>query len=163
VNAYAESTPDGWVLVLVRDLRHPPARVWAALTEPDQVSAWAPFTTEHSLAERGELVLRLEDGDQRYDLPSTVLQADPPTLLVYRWGETLLRWELAPTGDGTRLVLRHHVGNRDDMPKAAAGWHLCFQVLHHLLDGDPVPPIRSQDALAHGYQDLHDHYAAQLR
>ena len=39
MNAHAESTPQGWVLVLVRDLRHPPAAVWAALTEPAQLAA----------------------------------------------------------------------------------------------------------------------------
>ena len=26
MNAYAESTPEGWVLVVARDLRHPPEK-----------------------------------------------------------------------------------------------------------------------------------------
>ena len=30
---------DTWTLVLVRDLHHPPATVWHALTEPDQMGA----------------------------------------------------------------------------------------------------------------------------
>ncbi|MFL5468934.1 MAG: polyketide cyclase, partial [Gemmatimonadaceae bacterium] len=28
---------DTWTLVLVRDLRHPPAKVWEALTDPEQL------------------------------------------------------------------------------------------------------------------------------
>ena len=31
---------DTWTLVLVRDLRHPPAKVWRALTEPEQLREW---------------------------------------------------------------------------------------------------------------------------
>jgi hypothetical protein len=34
---------DNWTLVLVRELRHPPARVWEALTDPDHLREWAPF------------------------------------------------------------------------------------------------------------------------
>jgi uncharacterized protein YndB with AHSA1/START domain len=163
MNARAESTADGWVLVLVRQLRHPPAKVWAALTDPTQLAAWAPFTAERSLTEPGDLTLTMIDGDDRVDLAATVTKADAPTLLEYRWGSDLLRWELAAARDGTRLTLRHQVGDRDDLARAAAGWHLCLDVAEHLLDGDPVPPVRGQEALRHGWKELHDQYAAQLR
>jgi uncharacterized protein YndB with AHSA1/START domain len=162
MTAHAESTADGWVLVLERQLRHPPATVWAALTEPGQLERWAPFSTERTLAEPGELTLTMVDGDSRVDVAATVTKADPPALLEYSWGDDLLRWELQPTATGTRLTLRHRVGSREDLPRAAAGWHLCLDVAEHLLDGDPVPPIRGQDAMAHGWQALHDRYAAEL-
>ena len=32
---------DKWTLVLVRDLRHPPEKVWKALTDPEQLREWA--------------------------------------------------------------------------------------------------------------------------
>lgn len=162
MTAHAESTADGWVLVLERQLRHPPARVWAALTEPGQLEQWAPFTAGRSLAEPGDLILTMVDGDNRVDLAATVTKADPPVLLEYRWGDDLLRWELDAADGGTRLTLRHRVGSQEDLARAAAGWHLCLDVAEHLLDGDPVPPVRGQDALRHGWQDLHDEYAAHL-
>jgi uncharacterized protein YndB with AHSA1/START domain len=162
MTAYAESTPEGWVLVLTRQLGHPPAKVWAALTEPDQIDRWAPFTAGRSLADPGDLTLTMVDGETRVDLAATVTKADPPVLLEYSWGEDVLRWELAPAGDGTRLTLRHRVGTREDLPRAAAGWHLCLDVAERLLDGDPVPPIRGREAMEHGWQRLHDEYAAQL-
>jgi uncharacterized protein YndB with AHSA1/START domain len=162
MTAHAESTADGWVLVLERHLRHPPAKVWAALTEPGQLERWAPFTAERSLAEPGDLTLTMIDGETRVDLPATVTKADPPVLLEYRWGDDLLRWELARTADGTRLTLRHQVGSREDLARAAAGWHLCLDVAEHLLDGDPIPPIRGHEAMQHGWQDLHDRYATAL-
>ena len=85
-----------------------------------------------------------------------------PALLEYTWGTDELRWELAPSDGGTRLTLRHRVGSRDDLPRAAAGWHLCFDVLERLLAGAPVPPVRGQDALEHGWTELHDRYAVRL-
>jgi uncharacterized protein YndB with AHSA1/START domain len=164
VNAYAESTAEGWVLVVARDLRHPPAAVWAALTDPEQLVSWAPFTAGRDLGATGRATLTMIDGvdGDRMDLPVTVTRAEPPTLLEYTWGSDDLRWELAATGGGTRLTLRHRVGSRDDMARAAAGWHLCFDVLERLLAGAPVPPVRGQDALEHGWAALHDQYATQL-
>jgi uncharacterized protein YndB with AHSA1/START domain len=162
MTAHAVSTAEGWVLVLERRLRHAPEKVWAALTEPGQLERWAPFTAGRSLAEPGELTLTMVDGETRVDLPATVTKTDPPRLLEYRWGDDLLRWELERTADGTRLTLRHQVGGREDLARAAAGWHLCLDVAEHLLDGDPIPPIRGHEAMQHGWQDLHDRYAAAL-
>ena len=164
MNAYAESTPQGWVLVVARDLRHPPAAVWAALTEPDQLLAWAPFTAGRDLGATGAATLTMIDGvdGERMDLPATVTRAEPPTLLEYTWGTDELRWELAAIGAGTRLTLRHRVGSRADLARAAAGWHLCLDVLDRLLGGDPVAPIRGRDALDQGWTELHDRSAVRL-
>ena len=71
-------------------------------------------------------------------------------------------WELASEGHGTHLTLRHTVQADDWAPKAAAGWHLCFDVATRLLDGDPVGPITGAAAMDHGWQELHDGYAADL-
>ena len=43
-----------WTLVFVRDLRHPPALVWAALTEPGQLDEWAPFVADRDLGSPGD-------------------------------------------------------------------------------------------------------------
>lgn len=161
MKAWAEPG-DRWTLVLVRELRHPPAAVWTALTEPEHLAAWAPFETARSIAEPGPVTLTMVDGDERVDLDGVVTRSEPPRLLEYSWGEDLLRWELEPAGGGTRLTLRHQVGDRDDLARAAAGWHLCFDVAERLLDGDPVPPIRGRAALEHGWTELHERYAAQL-
>ena len=164
MNASVERHPDtnGWTLVFVRELRHTPEKVWAALTEPAQVGAWAPFTTDRDLGSTGDATLTMIDGDVSEDLPAEVTQSERPTLLEYRWGDDLLRWELAATEAGTELTLRHTVAERDFVPKAAAGWHLCFDVMEHLLDGQPIGPIRGRDAMNHGWQELHDEYASVL-
>ena len=42
-----------WTLVLVRELPHPPAKVWTALTDPAQLREWAPFDSDRSLGAVG--------------------------------------------------------------------------------------------------------------
>jgi uncharacterized protein YndB with AHSA1/START domain len=164
MTATVERHPEtgGWTLVFVRELRHPPEKVWGALTEPEQVGEWAPFTTDRDLSRPGDATLTMIDREASEDLAATVTQAERPTLLEYSWGDDLLRWELAATESGTELTLRHTIADRDFVSKAAAGWHLCFDVMEHLLDGQPIGPIRGRDAMDHGWQELHDEYASVL-
>jgi uncharacterized protein YndB with AHSA1/START domain len=149
-------------LVFVRDLRHPPEKVWAALTEPGQLREWAPFVADRDLGTVGEATLTMIDGDVAEDMAASIRRAEPPTLLEYTWGTDLLRWELAPTGSGTRLTLRHTVQDKDWAPKVAAGWHICLDVAERLLDGRPIGPIRGSEAMNFGWGELNDSYAARL-
>jgi uncharacterized protein YndB with AHSA1/START domain len=153
---------DRWTLVFVKELRHPPEKVWAALTEPAQLSRWAPYTADRNLGDTGDAMLRMIDGDKMSDLPGSVNRADPPLLLEHTWGGDLLRWELVPTDTGTRLTLRHTVDDRDWAPKVAAGWHLCLVVAERLLDGRPIPPVRGAEAKKFGWDELHGRYAEKL-
>ena len=157
-----ERSDDRWTLVFVRDIPHPPAKVWAALSEQHQVGQWAPFTADRDLGTLGAATLTMIDGDQTVPLPATVTAVQPPTLLEYTWGEDRLRWELVQTPTGTRLTLRHTLADQDFVPKVAAGWHLCLLVAERLLDGSPIPPIRGQAARAYGWDELNEAYAAKL-
>jgi uncharacterized protein YndB with AHSA1/START domain len=138
---------DRWTLVFVRTLGHPPERVWDALTEREQVGAWAPSTASRHLGTVGPATLTMIDGDTAQELAANVVRADRPRLLEYAWGEDLLRWELSRGGPGTRLTLRHTLADEDWLPKVAAGWRLCLDVAERLLDGQSVEPIRGQDAM----------------
>jgi uncharacterized protein YndB with AHSA1/START domain len=158
----AHETDGRWTLVFRRRLRHPRPRVWAALTERDQLTAWAPFTADRDLTQPGAATLTMIDGSTTVDLPAHVERAEPPRLLEYTWGDDLLRWELADDGDGTMLTLHHTVGDAEQLARAAAGWHLCLAVAERLLDGDPVGPIVGAEARNHGWDALHDTYAERL-
>jgi uncharacterized protein YndB with AHSA1/START domain len=151
-----------WTLMFVRTLRHSPEKLWAALTDPAQLREWAPYTADRNLSTPGDATLTMIDGDTSEDLPAQVTRAEPPTLLEYTWGTDVVRWELAPLGSGTRLTLRHTVEDRAWVPKAAAGWHLCLTVAEHLLDGQPIAPIRGENARNHGWEELHDAYSDKL-
>jgi uncharacterized protein YndB with AHSA1/START domain len=157
-----EVADERWTLVFVRDLRHPPERVWRALTDPAQLGRWAPYLTSRDLGRPGDVTLTMIDGDTSEELAAAVTRAEPPTLLEYTFGTDLLLWELASTGSGTRLTLRHTVAGPDWLSKAASGWHLCLDVAERLLDGHPINPIRGSDALNYGWADLNDAYAVKL-
>src|SRR6185436_11204604 len=96
-----------WALVVVRELRHPPEMVWQALTDPAQLSEWAPFDADRNLAAVGPVKLSTVGTPQVSE--STVQRAEAQKLLEYSWGGNALRWELEPRGSGTRLTLWHNI------------------------------------------------------
>lgn len=145
-------------LVFVRQLRHPPTKVWAALTDPALLRQWSPFVSDRDLATVGEATLTMIDG-QDTTLPAKVLRSEAPTLLEYTWGDDVLRWQLEQTDQGTRLTLHHTTDDPTMAPKAAAGWHICLVVAERLLDGRPIGPIVGEDAMKCGWQELYDAYA----
>ncbi|MEV4508429.1 SRPBCC family protein [Dactylosporangium sp. NPDC049525] len=159
---YEQELDDRWTLRFTRDLRHPPERVWQALTDPSLLDQWAPFTALRDLGTPGDATLVMVDGETRVPLDATVRVAEPPALLVYEWGPDLLRWELAPIDGGTRLTLRHTTGGRDMLGKVTAGWHLCVRVLELLLDGTPHGVIRGGDAKRFGFDDLCAAYESRI-
>jgi uncharacterized protein YndB with AHSA1/START domain len=146
-------------LVFVRDLRHPPDKVWAALTDRTQLSQWAPFTADRNLDRLGDTTLTMIDGEDEVALPAKVSHCEPPRVLEYTWGDDVLRWQLEPTATGTRLTLQHTTDDPTMVPKVAAGWHLCLAVADRLLDGRPFGPIVGDTAMQYGWQRLHDEYA----
>jgi len=151
-----------WTLILVRDLRHPPAMVWQALTDPAQLSAWAPFDADRNLAAVGPVKLSTVGMPTPQVSESTVKRAVAPRLLEYSWGGNDLRWELEPRGGGTRLTLWHNI-DRGFISWGAAGWHVCFDVLERLLAGEPIGRIVGAEAMKFGgWQRLVAEYAKQL-
>ena len=54
--AEVEKNGDTWALILVRELRHAPEKVWQALTDPAQLREWAPFDADSSLGKTGARV-----------------------------------------------------------------------------------------------------------
>ena len=158
--ARVEKDGDAWTLVLVRDLRHPPAMVWQALTDPAQLREWAPFDADKSLATPGPVTLTTAGTPQASE--TTVKRAEEPRLLVFGWGGGDLRWELEPRGTGTRLTLWHAIDRRF-IAWGAAGWHVCLDVLDRLLGGDPLGRIVGADAMKlEGWQRLTVEYAEQF-
>src|SRR5262249_39897149 len=162
--AGAEVRKDGdtWTLVLVRDLHHPPMRVWQALTDPAHLREWAPFDADRSLASPGPAKLTTVGVPAQQVSESAVTRAEAPTLLEYSWGGNDLRWQLEPRGTGTRLTLWHNIDRRY-ISWGAAGWHVCFDVLERLLAGEPIGRIVGTDALQFsGWHRLTAEYAQQF-
>jgi uncharacterized protein YndB with AHSA1/START domain len=154
----AEVRKDGekWTLILVRELRHAPEKVWQALTDPAQLREWAPFETDGNLGTVGTVNLTWVGAPT--PLQTKVTRADAPKLLEY--GDA--RWELEPRGGGTRLTLWHKIDPRF-ISMGAAGWHIAFDVLDRFLGGTPIGRIAGGDAMQFGgWQRLNAEYARQF-
>ncbi len=154
----AQIQKDGekWTLVLVRELRHSPEKVWQALTDPEHLREWAPFAADGSMGTVGTVNLTWV-GTPRASA-TRVTRADAPRTLEY--GD--IRWQLEPLGGGTRLTLWHNIDRRF-IAWGAAGWHICFDVMDRLLAGAPIGRIAGADAIKFGgWQRLNAEYAKQF-
>jgi uncharacterized protein YndB with AHSA1/START domain len=152
-----------WTLVLVRELRHSPEKVWHALTDPAHLREWAPFDADGNLTvEGGTVRLTTVGAPTLLVTETTVTRADPPRELVYNWGGNDMRWELERTTGGTRLTLWTGIDRRY-IAIGAAGWHVCFDVLDHLLSGSPLGRMAGMEVMKFdGWQRLATEYKRQF-
>ncbi len=154
----AQVRKDGekWTLILVRELRHSPEEVWQALTDPAHLREWAPFDVDGSLGTVATVNLTWVGTSQVSE--TRVTRADAPKVLEYND----IRWELEAFGGGTRLTLWQNLDRRF-VSMGAAGWHICFDVLDHLLSGTPIGRIVGGEAMKFGgWQRLNAEYAKQF-
>ncbi|MGA9308327.1 MAG: SRPBCC domain-containing protein, partial [Candidatus Sulfotelmatobacter sp.] len=84
-----------WTLILVRELRHSPEKVWQALTDPAHLREWAPFEVDGNLGTVGTVTLTWVG--RPVPLETAVTRADAPALNAEREGVLEygdMRWEL---------------------------------------------------------------------
>ena len=171
-------TANGFLLRFERRIAHPVQDVWDALTV--EHSEWLSGTG-------AEIELRIGGRVHMPDhtIESTVVELDPPRVIAFGWdsrdwGEGgVVRWELAPDGDGTRLVLTHdhppidpaqqhefakRMGWPDEMtravPRTLAGWHALLDRLERKLDGAAQPDMPTPEEPGNEWEPLFRHYLA---
>ena len=155
----AQVRKDGekWTLILVRELRHSPEKVWQALTDPAHLRQWAPFDVDGTLGAVGTVVKLTWAGTAQVT-EVRVTRAEAPRVLEF----SDMRWELEPFDGGTRLTLWHSIDRRF-ISWGAAGWHICFEVLTQVLSGIAVARIAGADAMkSEGWPRLVAQYAKQF-
>jgi uncharacterized protein YndB with AHSA1/START domain len=162
-SAHIQKDGEKWTLVLVRELHHPPAKVWKALTDPQHLREWAPFDSDRNLGAVGTAKLTTVSAPSPMISDTQVTRADAPNVLEFNWGGQDIRWELEPLGPGgTRLTLWHNIDRRF-IAMGAAGWHVCLDVMDRSLDDQPIGRIVGPDAMKfEGWQRLHAEYAKQF-
>jgi uncharacterized protein YndB with AHSA1/START domain len=140
VDGQLEESGGQWQLRFARRLAHPQDKVWRALTEPDHRDAWFPQRIEAD----GDWVAgaHLEfigDAVPEASFGGELLVYDPPHTLEMRWGTDVLRFGLAPDGDGTILTLINTLTDLGTAARTAAGWHTCLDTLAYSLAGQAPP------------------------
>jgi uncharacterized protein YndB with AHSA1/START domain len=140
-------SPDLDTIVSAVDIAAPPALVFKGICDPETVRRRVPSLQVFEMDLRVGGKWRLEIGMSRphhgvsvvrHD--GEILEIDPPRLLVYTWfanfhsdpqHRSIVRWELTPTGSGTRVKVTHS-GLRSEPMAAkdyAGGWPGVLQEL----------------------------------
>lgn len=137
-------------LTLVRRLKAPPARVWAAWTRPETMVLW--FGPHHTRAEHAEADLRpggrfrvalREDNGERHECTGLYAEIAPERRLVFSWNwvsmpERVSRVtvELREVPEGTELTLTHdRFADPDTAKRHTRGWTESLERLGALLAG----------------------------
>jgi uncharacterized protein YndB with AHSA1/START domain len=116
---------------LERLLVEPPTVVWQALTDREQLRSWFPcdVVVEGGVWKVGAgISFPFPPEVIEMTLTGQVLECDEPSRLAFSWGEDILRFELAESASGTRLVLLNELPP-SGAARNAAGWDDCLDRL----------------------------------
>lgn len=136
------------VLRIERRLKHPPERVWRAITEPAELSRWYPFPAS-AVEPRVGGRIRFELGPAG-TVEAVVTEAEAPRVFAFRFpagevvpggreGDNVIHIELRPEADdGCLLIFTHTFVDLPAAASYAAGWRTCLDALELVVDGRPV-------------------------
>jgi|GEM_PF-2819463 len=111
-------------------------RVWAAISNQDEISAWMQYPTTLEPHPGGAIHI---DFSTQGSLDGVVCNFEPLRLLVYTWGDSQVKWEIEETSGETRLHLAH-IGVRPELVAGlGAGWHAFLDQLEDHLTGSARP------------------------
>lgn len=128
-------------LRLERRLAHPPERVWAAITEPEQVREWMRAKRATIEPRRGGTI----DIDSVIHITGRILVWDPPRVLEHEFriqpgprlpdGENaVLRYDLEPDGDGSLVTRTFTRLSPESARLFANGQRIILDLLARYLD-----------------------------
>ncbi|MDQ0465909.1 uncharacterized protein YndB with AHSA1/START domain [Caulobacter ginsengisoli] len=137
--------------VYVVYIRATPARIWDALTDPDQTEKfWFGGRFKTDGARKGS-DLELWSEQRGVDFTGQILESDPPKKLVWTFqhtrepdsldGATTVSYELEVMGDDTRLTVTHDgfLDNSSLRRGVSGGWPRILSSLKSMLEtGAPL-------------------------
>ena len=124
----------------------PPETVFSYFTDPDRMMKWMGVSAEVEARPGGVFRVNITGHDVA---AGEYLEIDNPHRVVFSWGwegsavgpgSTKVEVELAPDGDGTRLVLRHSGLPTDQQGPHREGWeHYLARLVTAAQGGDAGP------------------------
>lgn len=130
---------------IARRLSHSPERVWRVLTERKLLTQWFPSDVIGDWEVGAELHFVFAEGEAAdatdAELRGEVRAVEPGRLLEYRWGSSVLRFELAAEGSGCTLTFSETFEDGSIAARNSAGWELCLANLEAVGGGEPAAPF----------------------
>ncbi|MBY3624685.1 SRPBCC family protein [Acinetobacter sp. CUI P1] len=131
--ANLKKAEDHYVARFERQLNHSASEIWSFLTENEKLALWFTELRVEDLREGGLIKFDMQNGTFE-EMRITALQHE--SVLEFMWAEDSVRFELYPNSDGCLLVLNETIQTlTPHTPRDLAGWHVCLDVIQHLLDG----------------------------
>ncbi|MBP1153680.1 MULTISPECIES: SRPBCC family protein [unclassified Paenibacillus] len=149
--AVIQKVENGYMARFERRLKHSVEKVWSWLTENDMLAKWFSELRIDELREGGMIKFDMQDGTFE---ELEIIELTMYSVLEYTWGEDRVRFELYSESEGCRLVLIEKMSKiTDHTSKDLAGWHVCLDVIHALLDE------RTLDSRDNEWKTWHEKYA----
>ena len=134
-------------LTFERHLGHPIEDVWDAITGSDHLQRW--YMTKAIIEGRKDGRIEFWSGGAQVHVTGRILTWDPPRVFEHErnieprkgipTGErSIIRWELAPEAEGTRLRLTHTRLAPQMAVQIAPATHALLDRLEHELDHTPL-------------------------
>lgn len=142
-----------------REYAQPAERLWAAITEPDELERWFPSKVRMQPEAGGTIEFygdpNLPDSGQT----GIILVYEPPKRLAYTWGASELHFALEARNDGgCVLTLTDVLEARDAAARNAAGWTVCLAELGKQLAGQVAGGPHSE--IAESWREHYEDYVA---
>ncbi|HUR70285.1 MAG TPA: SRPBCC family protein [Candidatus Thermoplasmatota archaeon] len=157
------TTPAGQVLyengqatlVFERRLAHAPQAVWDAITDPEHLHRW--YMTKAMIEGRVGGAIEFWSGPAKVHVTGKVLVWDPPRVFEHERiieptaamplsERSVMRWELAPDQNGTRLTLTHARLAPTMAIQIAPATHALLDRLEDELAGRPLTDMMKRFA-----------------
>jgi uncharacterized protein YndB with AHSA1/START domain len=135
--ASIQNNENGYTVTFERHWNFPVQEVWAYFTENEKLKQWFKELSIQELRKGGTILFDMQD-DTFEEM--TILELKEQSVLEFTWDEDIVRLELYEEEHGCRLLLIEKINQlTPHTPKDLAGWHVCLDVVHTLLQGNPVP------------------------
>jgi len=145
-DAVLEDHEGGVALRFERELPHPPERVWKALTERAELSAWHP--TPFELEPRPGGTFHVDFQNDKDIVDGRFVEVIPSRRVVFTWGwrdnpvvppgSSTVEIDLEPDGQGTRLRLVHRGLPEGALASHTEGWDYFMPRLTDVAEGRPA-------------------------
>jgi uncharacterized protein YndB with AHSA1/START domain len=120
-----------------RDSKHSAERLWHAITDENEVSAWMGAPAKIDLRAGGDYLVDFHNDGNGLD--GVIVRVEDRIKLAYVWGWSYVEWTIESAGDGCRYTFVHNglADRGHDEEGLPAGWHDFFERLDEHLDGQP--------------------------
>jgi uncharacterized protein YndB with AHSA1/START domain len=137
-----ETAQDNRSVVVEREMPHPPAKVWRALTQGPLIADWLMANDFEPAVGRAFRLKGQPYGDWDGIVDGEVLAVEPPTRLSYTWVslgvESVVTFTLTPTTGGTHLRMEQagfKPGQEANLQGATYGWRGFIAKLEQTVAG----------------------------